>query len=161
MIKYCENCQKEFDFKIQSVKDLDNLICPECGNVVDKNAKKPVEPGKQDQVEKMVTKGYATYIWLKYTVLLLSVLIGVIAYFAGWNQVLYITTFLGTFVYVLIFGTFDLIYVVAGAIIGGIALKTIRGICLGILIAVFIRRVVLRLMFKVVSLLVREGNKAN
>ena len=31
MKRYCEKCQKEFEFNINSMKDLDNLVCPDCG----------------------------------------------------------------------------------------------------------------------------------
>lgn len=52
MLRYCENCKKDFEFAPLTVSGKDDLICPECGGIIGKNSRNPanrVDPDKTEE----------------------------------------------------------------------------------------------------------------
>ena len=164
MLRYCTNCQKEFDFKIKSMDDLDNLICPECGAKIDKNSRKPVETGA-NSAEKTVTNVIGGYFTIKYYIHFVLALIGLIAFFLGHFGILYFMALLCvvTYLFQFLFGRISflsgLFFIPLGALIGVLVLgKVLRGICLGIVVVFIIRHLIRGFNYFILSKLIRMGN---
>ena len=82
MNRYCVNCQKEYDFKIKSMEDLDNLVCPVCGARIDKNSRKPAETGKNGKTaEGTIGNVVGGYFTIKYYFHFILAVIGLVAFF--------------------------------------------------------------------------------
>ena len=61
MLRYCANCKKEYDFLPLAVSGKDDLICPECGHIIDKNSRRPTESG--DQIEEGLGQAVEKTVW--------------------------------------------------------------------------------------------------
>ena len=164
MLRYCTNCQKEFDFKIKSMEDMDNLICPECGSKIDKNSRKPVETGV-NSAEKAVSNVVGGYFTIRYYIHFVLALIGLIAFFAGKFDLLYIMAALCVIIYLVQFfigraGFISgLFFIPLGAVIGVLVLnKVLRGICLGIVVVFIIRHLIRGFNYFILSKLIHMGN---
>ena len=165
MNRYCTNCQKEFDFKITSMEDLDNLICPECGAKIDKNSHKPVSTGP-NTAEKTVSNAISGYYTIRYYIHFVLALIGLIAYFNEADKLLYIMT--ASCVILFLLQLFfrrtgfisGIILVPAGALIGFFLMgKVLRGACLGIVVVFIIRHLIRGFNYYILSKLVHMGNQ--
>ncbi|MBQ9610623.1 MAG: hypothetical protein IJV15_14415 [Lachnospiraceae bacterium] len=164
MLRYCANCQKEYDFKIKSMEDLDNLICPECGAKIDKSSRKPAETGA-NSAEKAVTNVVGGYFTIKYYIHFVLALIGLIAFFIGHFKLLYVMAVLCMIIYLFqfLFGGISflsgLFFIPLGALIGIFVLgKVFRGICLGIVVVFIIRHLIRGFNYFILSKLIRMGN---
>lgn len=161
MLRYCKNCQKEYDFKISSVKDLEHLICPECGNPIDKDSKKPIEGMQNHQMETAIGKAYSGMIYVGIVTILLCTILGSMAYLLKWNFVLYVVTLIGLAAYGFIYGVLNLnvIYPVLGGICGFVLFHSLTGICFGMIIGIFVRRILTTIIWKAISFLVKWSKK--
>ncbi len=155
MIKYCTNCRKDFDFTIKSMKDLDSLVCPECGSRIDKDSRNPAldEVARAtDKTEETIGNAFGCLMSLNYVFFMSISVAAIVAYNFHWDMVLYILTgiSLGLFVIQLFFRSVafrtGFIFLPLGAAIGYFVLKSVRGACLGIAI-VFIARHLIRALF--------------
>ena len=155
MIKYCTNCRKDFDFTIKSMKDLDSLVCPECGSRIDKDSRNPAleEVSRAtDETEETIGNAFGCLMSLNYVFFMSISVAAIVAYNFHWDMALYILTgiSLGLFVIQLFFRSVafrtGFIFLPLGAAIGYFVLKSVRGACLGIAI-VFIARHLIRALF--------------
>ena len=155
MIKYCTNCRKDFDFTIKSMKDLDSLVCPECGSRIDKDSRNPAleEVSRAtDKTEETIGNAFGCLMSLNYVFFMSISVAAIVAYNFHWDMALYILTgiSLGLFVIQLFFRSVafrtGFIFLPLGAAIGYFVLKSLRGACLGIAI-VFIARHLIRALF--------------
>lgn len=167
MKRFCANCQKEIDFKITSIKDLDNLICPECKNPVPKNSFKP---NLQDQIgtEKTINaigSTLMTIMYIAYYFYFALAIAGVIFFYFKLNTLLYISTGINLCIFIIQLLTgfksfkWGIPIIPVAAIIGLFVLKGIPGACFSIQL-VFIIRFVLRdiffrLLLKLVSFAIK------
>lgn len=161
MFRYCKICKKEFDFKITSVKDLDTLICPECGNLISRDSKKPADENGGKQTEHIVGKVYTGIIQIGFISLFLSFVLGYIAYFFKWDAVLYIDTVVGLIGYAVIYGLLNpnILYVIIGALGGTVITHSLQGCCIGLITGMFVRRVLGKILMKVIASLVTWSKK--
>lgn len=161
MVRYCNNCCKEFDFKIGSVNDLDHLVCPQCGAAVDKNSKKPQSVKSAHQVEDVVSKTYSGLIGFGFATIILSGVIGIVSFILKWNILLYLDTLIGLIAYLFIYGLlgYGTILLALGMLIGGLCAKSFAGICLGLTVAMMLRRFLGRLTMKLVAALVQWSKR--
>ena len=146
MNRYCVNCQKEYDFKIKSMEDLDNLVCPVCGAKIDKNSRKPAATGKNGKTaEGTIGNVVGGYFTIKYYFHFVLAVIGLIAFFLHLNG---LVSFLS-----------GLIFIPIGAVIGAVLIgELLRGICLGIVVVFIIRHIVRGFLYFVLAKLVKLGN---
>lgn len=161
MKKYCPVCEKEYDFKVKSMKDLDELICPVCGNKVEKDSKKPSRIAQGEQVEDKIGEGLSSmlsiwwyfrwicvfagliaYFWLPSTVFtVLAVLCGGISLFQYWNILP------------------NALFLAVLAIIGYFFIGSYRGICLGFVVALLLQMLFRKMMGTVISALIRGSRQ--
>lgn len=166
MNRYCTNCQKEYDFKITSMEDLDNLVCPVCGNKIDKNSRKPVETGKNGKTaESTIGNVVGGYFTIKYYLHFVLALIGLIAFFLHMNGLLYfmasacVITWLSQFLFGRISFLSGLLFIPLGAIIGAVVIKgLLRGICLGIVVVFILRHLIRGFNYFILAKLIKLGN---
>lgn len=159
MERYCSNCKKSFDFKIKSIYDLDSLVCPECGQKIDKNSRKPVENNDVDRKIGSVFQKIFEFFYIFY---LLCALIGVAAYFFHFQTLLYIMTGISLLVYFIqLFSGFlqfksGLFFLPAAAIAGYIITQTVEGACLGIHIVFAIRHIIRDIIFRIIFFFINK-----
>lgn len=157
MNRYCTNCRREFDFKITSMEQMDNLVCPVCGGKIDKNSRKPRDVETENRIEEAIGEGFYNAFRFAYYFYLICGLIGVAAFFLEWYGILYVLTGISLItVFVRFVGTagrrpFFLLLILTCGGIGYYLYGTIQGICLGVMVALIIghifKTVILRLFF--------------
>ena len=137
------------------MKDLDSLVCPECGSRIDKDSRNPAldEVARAtDKTEETIGNAFGCLMSLNYVFFMSISVAAIVAYNFHWDMALYILTgiSLGLFVIQLFFRSVafrtGFIFLPLGAAIGYFVLKSVRGACLGIAI-VFIARHLIRALF--------------
>lgn len=137
------------------MKDLDSLVCPECGSRIDKDSRNPAleEVSRAtDKTEETIGNAFGCLMSLNYVFFMSISVAAIVAYNFHWDMALYILTgiSLGLFVIQLFFRSVafrtGFIFLPLGAAIGYFVLKSVRGACLGIAI-VFIARHLIRALF--------------
>lgn len=160
MIKYCTYCQKEYDFKVKSMKELDHLTCPVCGNSVDKDSKKPAESVvlPEEAIGNGLQSLYLFLYYLKWG----CVLTGFLSYFMHWNIPFIGATILGAVVMLLQFGIFGLggILILIGFCLGFLVQGSIRGAGLGVLIMQLCYLIFRNLLGSLIGSLIRGSRSA-
>lgn len=165
MLRYCENCRKDFEFAPLAVSGKDDLICPECGNVIGKNSRNPANRLDSDKTEEAIGNTFAKLLHLSYIFYMVMGLLGVAGFLTGVNKLLYIATVISLLAFVIQFMTGTLvftsgiIFLPAGAAAGYYYFRTIEGACLGIHIVFLIRHLIrdifFMLLFKLIGMLPR------
>lgn len=161
MNRYCPKCQKEFDFPINSMANLDNLVCPECGGKIDKNSRKPIDTSSREHMETAIGMGVLTLTRISYYFFSTLSAFGIFAFIMHWDLALYITTgiCLAVFLLQLITGTSFFrtgpIFLPLAAVAGYFLFKSIRGVCLGVCIVFVVRNVLWNLFFWILGKLTR------
>ena len=165
MKRYCTNCQKEFDFTIKSMEDMNSLVCPVCGSKVDKNSRSPeykeVSAGS-DRIANAIGNTVSCLFTLNYMFYISVSIIAVVAYYFNLDKLLYTMTgiSLGLFLIQFFNGSYafrsGIIFLPLGAAAGYYLLKSIRGACFGIAIVFILRHLirdlVVRLVIKLLTL---------
>ena len=132
---YCLECDSEFNYNVNNMSDLDNVLCPKCGNKIDVNCKKKVYTSKGVQVfDKTVHKLLDFYYYFYF---ILSI-IGLVGFYLEFNKLLVISSIISFIAYFIeliigftrnILGLFGLII---SFIIGVFVIKDLFiGICVG------------------------------
>ncbi len=155
MFRYCKQCQKEYDFKISSVKDLENLTFPECGSPIPKDSRRPSDNLSGEGTEAVIGKAYSGAIRFAFVMFLICEMVGLVAFFFKWNVVLYVGTAMGGVAYVFIYGWLNVIYIILGGFLGLFIWNSLPGICLGILVVMFVRRVLSLIIWNSISAFVK------
>ena len=162
MERFCTYCNKNFDFPVKGLKDLDNLVCPECGRKIDKNSRLVIDDEENDQKVASVLSGIFTFFWFFYLVLSL---LGIGAYFLKWYMALYVLTgiILSVYTVQLVFGSASfisgIILIPAGAVAAYLHFKTIPGACLGIMAVFTLRHLIRDVIWRLIMTLVRFLSK--
>lgn len=157
MERYCVNCNKSFDFKIKSMTDLDNLVCPECGAKIDKNSRKPVV---EDNMDAKIGSIFQKVFHFLYIFYMLCAVVGIIAFFLNLSKLLYVVTAISLLVFVLQLlsgrNTFrsGLVFLPIGAVAGYLKFGTYEGACFGVMIVFAIRHVVRDVILRLIWALV-------
>ena len=160
LIRYCTNCRKDFDFTIKSMKDLDSLVCPECGASIDKNSRNPAEAEVSrgsEKTEDAIGSLFGCLMTLNYIFYISISVAAIVAYNFHWDKALYILTGISLALFLiqqfsgsLAFRT-GFIFLPLGAAIGYFVLKSVRGACLGIAIVFIVRHLIRALFWRLLS----------
>lgn len=136
MIRYCNHCEKEFDFKIKSMKELENLTCPKCGQKVEKESRKPVDEESKEGVANAISSAYGWMIYAIYSCMFVFSIVGIYAYLRNKDGLLYIASLLMILVGLFWYGSFLLcgVFLALGTGIGFLIFHTLKGACFGLLI---------------------------
>lgn len=158
MNRYCKFCEKAYDFKVKSVRDLENLTCPVCGEKIDYT-----EKGKQqiDNVEQKIGHAYFSLLHFAYSTYILCGGMGVFSFFMHWNLLLYILAIFCGIVFLIHFGIlYGGMWLLLGCILGGVIWKSLSGICLGVLLVVLIRQLIRNGIVRLIGWFVQRGKDA-
>lgn len=160
MLRYCRSCQKEFEFAVKSTKDLENLVCPECGRPIPKNSRRPIDPN-EDKIQDDIGNGFYIFFRLLYVFFALCGVLGVAAYLLHWDTALYVVTAVATVLYLMRYRNSELgvLWLTAGAGVGYWYDHSPRGICLGITAALIVRHVIRRVLWGLLFKFIRWINK--
>lgn len=165
MKRYCTNCQKEFDFTIKSMDDMNSLVCPVCGSKVDKDSRAPELKKVSDGTDKTVDaigKTLSCLMTLNYMFYISISIVAVVAYYFNLDKLLYTMTgiSLGMFLIQLFSRSLGfrsgIIFLPLGAAAGYYLLKSPRGACFGIAIVFILRHlirdIILTIIIKILDL---------
>ncbi len=162
MIRYCTYCKKDFDFAPLAVSGREDLICPECGNVISRESRNPAGKEMADRTEEAIGNAYAKLMHLSCIFYMTVGVIGVICFFAGLSTLLYIATFISLicFIMQLLTGTLifisGLIFLPLGAVLGYMYFGNPAGACLGIHIVFLIRHLIRDILFRLLFAFIRK-----
>ena len=162
MVRYCTNCKKSFDFTIKSIYDLDKLICPECGQKIDKNSRAPVE--SSDAVEEKIGMAFEKLFRFFYVFYLGCALVGIVAFFLHFSKLLFVATIVSLAVFAIQLMTgflsfkWGLLFLPLGAAAGYFWPGGYEGACLGIMVVFAVRHLIRDVIFRLFGFLVRVGN---
>ena len=149
MKAYCNKCDYEFEYKLNSINDLDNLKCPKCNEKVSPKSKKLRIPTKHE--EKMDNILYGILHFLRIIYLFIAI-IGIIGYFHHHETLLIICTVLCVVLYSIerIIGLNYLSFLLIATIlsfiicinkIGGVVDCIFLSICIGFAVSTVIREI--------------------
>ena len=165
MKRYCEKCQKEFEFNINSMKDLDNLVCPECGSKIDKESRRPVDP-RIEQNEEKIGRMMFGILGFNYMFFVVFAAIGVVAYYLGLDPVLYFTTAVNLIIYLshIAGGSRNfrsgLVFIPVGAAVLYYFYRTPQSACLGVQVVFIIRHIIRDVLYTSIIKLARWGGRS-
>ncbi len=162
MKRYCANCQKEFEFNIRSAKDLENLTCPECGAVIDKNSRKPVNQKEAESAANAIGNAFGILAYIGYIFYFVAAFAGIYSYIKGWDSVLYVLALLVTVVYFFQYrnSEWGIIWYALFGGAGYIMGHGLRGSCLGIMIFLIVRHLLRRVFISLIMKLVSASKNA-
>ena len=161
MLRYCENCRKDFEFSPLAVSGKDDLICPECGQVIGKESRNPESRIDSGKTEEAIGNAFARPLHLSYIFYMVMGLIGVAGFAFGINRLLYAATAISLAAFILQFFTGTLIFTSGviflplGAAAGYFYFKSIEGACLGIHVVFLIRHLIRDIFFALIFKLIR------
>lgn len=163
MLRYCENCKKDFDFAPLAVSGSEPLICPECGNVVGKNSRNPEKKINSEKTDENIGRAIGGIFHLFYIFYMVMGIIGVVSYILGAHFLLYIVTAISLTVYIiqLLTGTaaffLGIVFIPIGAIAGFIIMNGVSGACLGIHVVFLIRHLIRDVFFSLIGLIIKKS----
>ena len=151
MVRYCPNCQKDIDFPVKSIRDLDSLVCPDCGCKVEKNSKNPEVAFDSDRMETGIGNAIALFFRLIYLFYFLFAFPSMFFYYFSMTKLLYIFTVINLVFYLwqLFWGGRFFIGVIllpVGAAVAFYFLHSLSAACFGVQI-VFLAYFVIRGLF--------------
>ncbi len=164
MLRYCENCKKDFEFAPLAVSGRNDLICPECGGVIGKNSRNPANKINSDKTEEAIGNTFAGLLHMSYIFYMVMGLLGIIGFVSGTDKLLYIATgiSIGAFIIQFLTGTLiftsGIIFLPLGAAAGYIYFKSIEGACLGIHLVFLIRHIIRDIFFAIIFKLIRMSS---
>lgn len=164
MKRYCKKCQKEFEFDIDSMKDLDSLVCPECGSEIDKESRRPVDPRIEENEEKIGRMMFGI-LGFNYMFFLVFATIGVVSYFLEIYPILYFTTAVNLIVYLahILGGSTrfksGILFIPVGAALFYLFYGTIESACLGVQVVFIIRHIIRDVLYTSIIKLARWGGR--
>ncbi|MCR5746130.1 MAG: hypothetical protein K6G03_00295 [Lachnospiraceae bacterium] len=150
------NCKKEYDFEPLAVSGKENLICPVCGNIIDKNSRGPGSAESIENTEEAIGNATARILHFCYIFYMLLGVAGVVSYFLGASKILYGVTLFALIVFIIQFLTgyitfrSGIIFLPIGAVLGFVYFKTIDGACLGIHLVFLIRHIIRDIIYTII-----------
>lgn len=159
MVRYCPNCKREFDFNIRSVKDLENLSCPECKIQIPSDSRKPVMESENEKPANTIGAVYVRMLRFFYVFLIICSILGVWFYLAHLDTALLIVTIIAVIFGLVRYGSlgFCCLLLAGGGIVGWGLLKTVRGACLGVMIGCIVFCVIRGLFYRLIGALIKAG----
>ncbi len=164
MLRYCENCKKDFEFAPLAVSGRNDLICPECGGVIGKNSRNPANKINSEKTEEAIGNTFARLLHMSYIFYMVMGLLGITGFALGADKLLYIATgiSIGAFIIQFLTGTLiftsGIIFLPIGAAAGYIYFKSIEGACLGIHLVFLIRHIIRDIFFALIFKLIRMSS---
>ncbi len=166
MNRYCTICKKEFDFPIKSMTDLDNLVCPQCHNHIDKNSRKPVDNSGTEKTETAIGNAFAAFCSFLYLFYLCVSIAGVVGFVLKIYSLEYWCTGICLAAYFLQilfrYNTFQsgLIFLPLGAVAGYFLFENLRipGACFGVLAVFILRHLIRDIIWALLRKLIKLGN---
>jgi len=179
MQRYCKYCNTDFEVNPKAITSREDLICPNCGNKVDKNSRRPAGGNSDstnnnisnnniskssdinDGIENAISKAFR----ISYLFYVTLALIGIICYFLHAYKVMYIMTAIVLVAYIiqLVIGSasfvLGVILIPVGGALGFFLLHGLNGACLGILAIFFIRHVIRDIFLSLIEKLISAGSK--
>lgn len=162
MLRYCTYCKKDYEFAPLAVSGKENIICPSCGRVIDKNSRHPVDYSSTENIENNIGSSFASLLRMAYVFYLLFAIVGVIGYILQIDSILYGTTAIVmlTFMIQLCTGTLvftsGIVLIPIGAFAGYYLFNSINGAFLGIHLVFLVRHIcrdiIYTLIFKLIKL---------
>ena len=162
MKRFCTNCQKEFEFNISSMKDLETLVCPVCGSKIDKESRRPVDPRIEENEEKIGRMMFGV-LGFSYMFFVVFAVIGVVAYYLEAYPVLYATTAINLYVYLshILRGSANfksgVFFIPLGALVSYYIYRTPQSACLGVQVVFMIRHIIRDILYTSIIKLARWG----
>lgn len=154
MVRYCSSCDTSIDFTIESMEQLDNLVCPNCGAHVDKNAKSPKQIAykqESDEQEEKTGRILMNIFYLPYILYVFFAIFGIAFYFLNWDKALIVATVIGVLscfarrVYTTMCATIIIISAGFGYYFYRDISITCLCVCIGLIVIFIIRRIIARL----------------
>lgn len=171
MLRYCEKCDKSFDFDIRDARQLDELVCPDCGSKIDKNSRPRMKGTSEDTVYRRIGNTYVIFITIIYLFSLVLACIGTFGFFTHLDKLLFIMTgvsLLSIFISIVskrVSGLWILLFVF-GAVLGAIIVSNVsgianifRGACVGIELAIVLRYIIRDVFYRLIFALGAWGGK--
>ena len=161
MLRYCPRCRKDFDFEPKAVSGAGDIYCPECGNVINKNSRHPIDHAATDRMEQGIGNVFAWLLKIAYIYYLIVALIGVLGFIFKIDMMLYIATGIavGSFLIQFFMGTLvfksGFLWLPAGAAAGYFIFKSIQGACLGVDVVFLVRHLLRDVLFRIINKLVK------
>lgn len=166
MNRYCNNCQKNYDIPgIKSMKDLDNIVCPMCGQKIESNSRKPQPASGFSDAELHWAKIIQTLFNMSYLFYLTMAVIGIEGYIFHHDLLLYIATGIAVAMYILQVYTrtatfrWGMLLLPLGALAGGFYFRTPQGACLGICIVFAVRHLLRDVFWKLLGRFIEFANR--
>lgn len=160
MLRYCTVCKKDFEFDPKDVSAGRKLICPECGNIIDKNSRHPSDSGNEE-MEENIGNIFSDILGIAYIFYVTLAIIGIIGYFTS-EKILFISSGIALAAYLiqLFTGTasfaLGILFLPAGAIAGYIITGNMRGACLGLCIVFLVRHVIRDIIYDLIIRLMQH-----
>jgi len=161
VLRYCTYCNKDYEFEAAAITAKDNLICPACGNVINKNSRHPsnttgneIEDGIGNVVSNVFRLAWIFYLALG--------LIGIICYFTHLDKALYIVTAISLLAYIIQLFTGTLVFTAGiillpvAAIIGFFLFNGCQGACLGIMLVFIIRHIIRNIIWAIIEKFINQ-----
>lgn len=165
MIRYCTKCEKEYDFPIKSMGDMDHLICPVCGEKVDRESRKPRDLVREEKTEIAIGRTIMAFLNFWFYLYLICGIVGIVAFLLKWDVLLYLVTAVSVFLFFKPSGRYrnsffqSTLWLAAGAGAGFFFFRSVQGACFGVEVSLVIRHIVMVLLMKLFSLLIRWVRK--
>ncbi len=165
MLRYCTNCQKEYDFPPRAVSGKDDIICPGCGKVVPKNSRRPDQGAEADRSEESIGRFFSVLFHLSYIFYITLAVLGIVGKLTGFLPLLYITALISLGAYGLQCLTrttafpSGMFFIPAAAVVGFIIFKDISGSCLSIHIVFLLRHLIRDIFYRLFFYIIRKSNE--
>lgn len=159
MVRYCQVCQKEYDFPVKSMKDLDELFCPVCHSPVRLDSRKPIVEEETEQAAHAIGNVYAGVLRFFYLFLVICAGLGLLFYILHMNGPLIAVTIVAMLFGLLRYGNFGLcaLFLIGGAVAGFLLGKSVRSTCLGVMVGIVLFCIVRDLIYRLIEALIRAG----
>jgi len=164
MLRYCTICNKDFEFEPQKITSKDPLLCPECGNIIEKTSRHPSNinsNGAGDAIGNAMS-GIFRLIYLFYLTLSL---VGLICYFFNAFKAMYVIAAIMLIAYIIQFFTgttafvFGIIIIPVSCVLGYFVLHGINGICVAVFIVFLARYIIRDIIWSIIAKLIQAGSK--
>lgn len=161
MLRYCPNCKKDYNINVKSMAEMEQMVCPVCGEKVEKVSKNPEHVGAEDGMENHLGETMYKLIYLSIIFYFCCGVISVVAFVLHWDKVLYTVTAVSVIGYFLqYFNTeWGIIWMTIGAIAGYFILHSVQGACLGVEVLLIVRHIIRRLIIRFFVWIGRLGSK--
>ncbi len=160
--RYCTHCKKEYDFPPRAITAKEPLICPTCGNIIEKNSRDPEHGKEAEKSEETIGRAFGTLFHLSYIFYITLAIAGAIGFVTGFYILLYVTVAISLISYgiQLMIGmtTFPsgVIFLPIGGVLGYVIFKKPEGIWLGVHAVFFLRHLIRDIFYRFIFWIIRK-----